>query len=228
MIPLRDTIPSRHWPVMTWLIIISNLFIFLYQQSLDPSAYYLLNSEFGLIPLRFFKNGISGFQEFIPFLSHLFLHAGWMHLIGNMWALWLFGDNVEDLMGPLRFLLFYICTGIAAGLVHIFAEPGLSIPTIGASGAIAGVMGAYFILFPLSRIVTIIPLFFIPLFVEIPALIYLAFWLLSQVYSVLASRQLGTVSNIAWSAHIGGFIAGIILHRFFFRVKRRRFRLDRL
>ena len=228
MIPLRDTIPSRHWPVMTWLIIISNLFIFLYQQSLDPSAYYLLNSEFGLIPLRFFKNGISGFQEFIPFLSHLFLHAGWMHLIGNMWALWLFGDNVEDLMGPLRFLLFYICTGIAAGLVHIFAEPGLSIPTIGASGAIAGVMGAYFILFPLSRIVTIIPLFFIPLFVKIPAVIYLAFWLLSQVYSVLASRQLGTVSNIAWSAHIGGFIAGIILHRFFFRVKRRRFRLDRL
>ena len=228
MIPLRDTIPSRHWPIMTWLIIISNLFIFLYQQSLDPSAYYLLNSKFGLIPLRFFQNGISGFQEFIPFLSHLFLHAGWMHLIGNMWALWLFGDNVEDLMGPLRFLLFYICTGIAAGLVHIFTEPGLPIPTIGASGAIAGVMGAYFILFPLSRIVTIIPLFFIPLFVKIPAVIYLAFWLLSQVYSVLASRQLGTVSNIAWSAHIGGFIAGIILHRFFFRVKRRRFRLDRL
>lgn len=225
MIPLKDTIPSRHWPIMTWLIIISNLCVFLYQQSLDPLAYRLLNDEFGLIPLRFFQNEISAFQELIPFLSHLFLHAGWMHLIGNMWALWLFGDNVEDLMGPLRFLLFYLCTGIAAGLVHIFADPALPIPTIGASGAIAGIMGAYFILFPSSRIVTIIPLFFIPLFVEIPALIYLAFWLLSQVYSVLANRQLGTVSNIAWSAHIGGFIAGIILHRFFFRVKRRRFRL---
>lgn len=224
MIPLKDTIPSRHWPVMTWLIIITNLFVFLYQQSLDPSAYRLLNGALGLVPLRFFQNGISGFQELIPFLAHLFLHAGWMHLIGNMWALWLFGDNVEDLMGPFRFLLFYICTGIIAGLVHIFSEPALPLPTIGASGAVAGIMGAYFILFPTSRIVTIIPLFFIPLFIEIPALIYLAFWLLSQIYSVIANRQLGTVSNIAWSAHIGGFIAGIVLHRFFFHVKRGRYR----
>ncbi len=225
MIPLRDTIPSKHWPVMTWLLIIFNLFVFLYQQSLDPLAYRFLNSEYGLIPLRFFGNGISSFQELTPFLSHLFLHAGWMHLIGNMWALWLFGDNVEDLMGSFRFLFFYICMGIVAGLVHILSEPALPIPTIGASGAIAGIMGAYFIRFPSSRIVTIIPLFFIPLFVEIPALLYLAFWLFSQVYSVLASRQLGTVSNIAWSAHIGGFVAGIFMHRLFFRVKRGRYRL---
>lgn len=223
MIPLKDTIPSRHWPIMTWIIIIANLLVFLYQQSLDPSAYQLLNGEFGLIPLRFFHNGIVGFQEFIPFLAHLFLHGGWMHLIGNMWALWLFGDNVEDLMGPFRFLLFYICTGIVAGLVHIFSEPALPIPTIGASGAIAGIMGAYFILFPSSRIVTIIPLFFLPLFAEIPALVYLALWFFSQIYSVLANRQLGTISNIAWSAHIGGFIAGIFLHRFFFHIRRGRY-----
>ena len=223
MVPIRDTVPSRHRPVMTWLLIITNLLVFLYQQSLDPLAYRLLNGEFGLIPLRFFQNGVDGFQELTPFLSHLFLHAGWMHLIGNMWALWLFGDNVEDLMGPFRFLLFYICAGIVAGLVHVFSDPALPIPTIGASGAIAGVMGAYFILFPSSRIVTIIPLFFIPLFIEIPAVVYLAFWLLSQVYSALVSSQLETVS-IAWSAHIGGFIAGIFLHRFFFRVRRGRYR----
>ncbi len=224
MIPLKDTIPSRHWPIMTWLIILANLFVFLYQQRLDPLSYRLINEEFGLIPLRFFQYGISGFQEFIPFFSHLFLHAGWMHLIGNMWALWLFGDNVEDRMGSFRFLIFYTFIGVIAGLVHIFSDPDLSIPTIGASGAIAGVMGAYFILFPSSRIVTIIPLFFIPLFIEIPALIYLAFWLFSQVYSVLANRQLGIVSNIAWSAHIGGFIAGMLFHKLFFRVNQERYR----
>lgn len=224
MIPIRDTIPSRHWPLMTWLIIIANLFIFSYQLRLDPMEYRLLNIEFGLTPLRFFQNRSNGSQLVLPFLSHLFLHAGWMHLIGNMWALWLFGDNVEDRMGPFRFLLFYISGGVIAGLVHIYSDPALPIPTIGASGAIAGVMGAYFILYPSSKIVTLVPLFFIPLFIEIPALIYLAFWLLSQVYSVFATRQLGMVSNIAWSAHIGGFIAGMLIHRFFHRANRERYR----
>lgn len=224
MIPLRDTIPSRHWPVMTWLIIFANLLVFLYQQSLEPMAYRLFTTEFGLVPLRLFQNGTNELQFVIPFFSHLFLHAGWMHLIGNMWALWLFGDNIEDQMGPFRFLLFYISVGVIAGSVHVYSDPVLPIPTIGASGAIAGVMGAYFILYPSSKIVTLIPLFFIPLFVEIPALVYLAFWLLSQVYSVFMNRQLGTVSNIAWSAHIGGFIAGMFIHKFFFRPKRVRYR----
>lgn len=225
MIPLRDTIPSRHWPIMTWLIIFANLFAFVYLQSWDPVANHLLNAQFGLVPLRFFQNGINGFQGLMPFISHLFLHVGWMHLIGNMWALWLFGDNVEDRMGSFRFLLFYIGVGIIAGLTHIYSEPTLPIPTIGASGAIAGVMGAYFIMYPSSKIVTLIPIFFIPLFIEIPALIYLAFWLLSQVYSVIVNRQLGTVSNIAWSAHIGGFIAGMLIHRLFFRPYRDRYRV---
>ncbi len=224
MIPLRDTIPSRHWPFMTCLIILANLLVFLYQQGLGSMAYRLLNLEYGLVPLRLFQNGTNGFPSVIPFFSHLFLHAGWMHLIGNMWALWLFGDNIEDRMGPLRFLLFYISVGVIAGIVHIYSDPSLPIPTIGASGAVAGVMGAYFILHPSSRIVTLVPLFFIPLLIEIPAVIYLAFWLLSQVYSVFVNRQLGTVSNIAWSAHIGGFIAGMFIHRFFFRHKQVRYR----
>ena len=224
MIPLRDTIPSRHWPIMTWLIIIVNLVVFLYQQTLAPSTYRFLLGEFGLIPLQLFQRGITGLPGLIPFISHFFMHAGWMHLIGNMWALWLFGDNIEDLMGSFWFLLFYTCMGVLAGLVHLWSAPASPLPTIGASGAIAGVMGAYFILFPASKIVTLIPVFFIPFFVRIPAIIYLAFWFLSQIYSVLADYQLGAVSNIAWSAHIGGFIAGMVLHRFFLRVKWDRYR----
>lgn len=223
MIPLKDTIPSRHWPIMTLLIIIANVYIFIFQQQLEPESYRSLNYSFGLVPFRFFQNGINSFQDFIPFVTHLFLHAGWMHLIGNMWALWLFGDNVEDRMGSFRFLVFYISMGIIAGLVNIYFEPRLSIPTIGASGAIAGVMGAYFIMYPSSKIVTFIPLFFIPLFIEVPAIIYLGFWLFSQIYSFLVNRQLETVSNIAWAAHIGGFIAGVLFHKFFFRSNREKY-----
>lgn len=225
MIPLKDTIPSRHWPIMTWLIIITNLFIFIYQQRLDWDGYRLLINGFGLVPLKIFENGVRGLKDLIPFVSHFFLHAGWTHFIGNMWALWLFGDNVEDRMGPFRFFCFYVSAGITGGLVHLYSEPTLAIPTIGASGAIAGVMGAYFMMYPSSRIVTLIPLFFIPMFVEIPALLYLAIWLISQVYSFLINHQLRIVSNIAWSAHIGGFVAGMLLHRFFFRRYRVKYRI---
>lgn len=209
---------------MTWLIILANIYVFIWQQQLGSETNRLINSGYGLVPFRFFQLGFNGFQDLISFVSHLFLHAGWMHLIGNIWALWLFGDNVEDRMGSLRFLGFYIAVGVIAGLVHVFSEPTLSIPTIGASGAIAGVMGAYFVMYPSARIVTLVPLFFIPLFIEIPALIYLGFWLISQVYSVFRNRQLGVVSNIAWLAHIGGFIAGMLFHRFFFRPYRERYR----
>ena len=225
MIPLRDTIPSQNRPVMTWLLVLINILVFLYQLTLTPESSHGLNLEFGLTPVRYFNPDQSWFSKLIPFLSYLFLHEGWLHLIGNMWALWLFGDNVEDKMGAVRFLFFYLVMGIVAGGVHIFSDPGSAIPTIGASGAIAGVMGAYFLMYPTARIITLVPLFFIPLFIEIPALIYLAFWLLSQVYAVLIAHESGTVSSIAWSAHIGGFLAGIFGHRWFFRPYRIRYRL---
>jgi membrane associated rhomboid family serine protease len=143
-----------------------------------------------------------------------------MHIVGNMWTLWIFGDNVEDRMGPVRFLFFYLLCGLAAGLVHWFTNPNSTIPTVGASSAIAGVMGAYFFMFPYSRVVVLLPILFFPLFFELPAATYLGFWALSQVFTgslMLASPQ--DVGGVAWWAHAGGFAAGIVLHFFF--VKRR-------
>lgn len=141
MIPLKDTIPSRRLPIMNWLLIIINVIIFIYQLRLTPNEYNQLIRSFGLVP-AYYQTGLIDPTKTIPFISYIFLHSGWMHIIGNMWALWLFGDNVEDKMGPLRFLAFYIIMGAAAGMVHVFTNQGSIIPTIGGSGAIAGVMGA--------------------------------------------------------------------------------------
>ncbi len=224
MIPLKDTIPSRHLPIMTWLLIILNFVIFVYQLRLGSNGYIRLIEYFGLIP-AYYRTGLTDITNIFPFISYIFLHSGWLHVVGNMWALWLFGDNVEDKMGSFRFLVFYIIMGVIAGMVHVFSDPSSTIPTIGGSGAIAGVMGAYFVMYPGARIVTLIPLFFIPLFFEIPAVIYLGFWLFSQVYSVIINHNSGTVSNIAWFAHIGGFLAGALFHRLFFQPYRERYRI---
>jgi membrane associated rhomboid family serine protease len=146
----------------------------------------------------------------------MFLHSGWLHIIGNMWTLWIFGDNVEDRMGPIRFLFFYLLCGIAAGIVHSLTNPDSMMPAVGASGAIAGVLGAYFFLFPYARIVVLIPVFIFPFFFEMPAVLYLGFWILTQVFSgTLALATPEQVGGVAWWAHVGGFIAGIILHFFF-------------
>ena len=223
MIPLKDTIPSRHRPYMTWILILINAGVFIFQLQLlnsDPVAYRALLTRFGLVPTEIVRIEPVEFLDYYPFLTYLFLHGGWMHLISNMWALWLFGDNIEDKMGPFRFCLFYLLGGIVAGIVHLATNLGSDVPTIGASGAIAAVMGAYFLQYPSSRIITMVPIFIIPLFIEIPAMIYLAFWLVLQVYSVFLSQTGALVANVAWWAHIGGFIAGLSLHRFFFYTRR--------
>jgi membrane associated rhomboid family serine protease len=148
----------------------------------------------------------------------MFLHGGWMHILGNMWTLWIFGDNVEDRMGPVRFVVFYLLCGLAAGIVHTLTNPNSTLPTVGASGAIAGVMGAYLFLFPKSRIIVLIPIFFFPFFFELPAVTYLGFWALSQVFSgTLALGDARDVGGVAWWAHVGGFITGIALQFFFVR-----------
>ena len=146
-----------------------------------------------------------------------------MHIIGNMWALWIFGDNVEDRMGSLRFLIFYVLCGLVAGVVHWATNPHSTIPTIGASGAIAGVLGAYFVLFPTARVIAMFPVFFIPFFFGLPAVTYLAVWFLTQLFSGTAAL-LGpeNVSGVAWWAHVGGFLAGIIAYRFFLHPDRQR------
>jgi membrane associated rhomboid family serine protease len=144
------------------------------------------------------------------------LHGGWVHIIGNMWTLWIFGDNVEDRMGPMRFLFFYLLCGLAAGLIHCFANPESTLPTVGASGAIAGVMGAYFFLFPRSRVIVLIPILFIPFFFEVPAMIYIGFWALLQFFSgTLSLASADYVGGVAWWAHVGGFLTGILLQFFF-------------
>ena len=213
MIPLRDTIRSRTFPILTYFLIGLNVFVFLVENSLPVHKLDSLVVMYGIVPARLIHSPFTGFYTLF---TSMFLHGGWTHLIGNMWALYLFGDNVEDVMGHLRFLIFYILAGVVAGLVHILFNPLSTVPTIGASGAIAGVMGAYFILFPRSTIITLVPLFFLPLFVEIPAVIFIGFWFLSQFFNgTLSLVTPGVLGGIAWWAHVGGFAFGLFFHRLF-------------
>jgi membrane associated rhomboid family serine protease len=221
MIPIKDTVPHRRTPVMTWAIIAVNIAVFLYEVARPPDELQQLIYLFGVVPARYshpeWARAI-GFSvdDYWPFVTSMFLHGSWAHLIGNMWALWIFGDNVEDRMGSLRFLLFYLLTGVIAGLTHWFTNTDSAIPTVGASGAIAGVLGAYFVLFPRARIVVLLPILFFPFFFELPAVVYLLVWFLSQLLGGAVSRlSSANVGGIAFWAHVGGFAAGIVLHRLF-------------
>ncbi|MDK2920641.1 MAG: hypothetical protein PWR24_198 [Desulfonauticus sp.] len=217
MFPLKDSIPHRTTPFVNYFLIILNVLIFFYEASLPPLVLEHLFFEYGLVPARYtypfwaVYMGLSP-HNYLPFLTNMFLHGSWLHLIFNMWALYIFGDNVEDRMGHLRYLIFYLLCGLGANLCHFYLNYNSTIPTVGASGAIAGIMGAYLVLFPHSRIITLIPLFFIPYFIEIPAIFYLTGWFISQLFSgvfSLTSEQFS--SNIAFFAHIGGFVVGILL-----------------
>jgi hypothetical protein len=204
MIPLRDTQPSSTTPFVTVAIIAVNILAFLYQVSLDR---YLLNDfigQYGIVPDRF---------QTADLVTSMFLHGGWMHLIGNMWFLWIYGDNVEDVLGHGKYLLFYLLCGAAAGLVHLAFNPFSRVPTIGASGAIAGVMGAYLVKFPHSRILTLVPIFVFFTTFEIPAFLILVYWFVIQIFSGVGSIGVSNVSQggVAWFAHVGGFVAGIVL-----------------
>lgn len=224
MIPLRDTIRSNKLPYITWALIAANMLVFLYETTLDERSLDWLISNFGMVPALLRPENLLGL---IPrplalgsLFTSMFLHGGWFHLISNMWTLFIFGDNVEDRMGSTRFLLFYVLSGIAANLLQAIIFSHSRIPAIGASGAIAGVLGAYFLLFPFSKVVTLIPVFFVPWFVEIPSLFYLGFWFLSQLYSGIFSIGLPDKVNmggIAWWAHIGGFLFGFLVVKIFVR-----------
>jgi membrane associated rhomboid family serine protease len=221
MFPLGDTIPRVHLPLVTWALILLNGLVFAIELALPPAqrenAFYL----FGLVPARFEHPAWAAWVGFPahtywPFLTSMFLHGGWLHIIGNMWFLWIFGDNVEDRMGPARFLMFYLLCGIIAAIVHTRLLPNSTLPTVGASGAIAGVMGAYLVMFPRARIITLVLLVFWPLFFELPAVVFLGVWFLIQFFSgaaALASPE--QVGGIAFWAHVGGFGAGVALHRLF-------------
>lgn len=202
MIPLRDTQPSYTFPFVTVAIIVLNVLAFLYEFMMDPYELNFFIAHYGVIPGRF---------QWMDVLTSIFLHGGWMHLIGNMWFLWIYGDNVEDILGHAPYLLFYLLCGLAATMVHVLFNGDSRVPTIGASGAIAGVMGAYVVKFPHSRITTLVPVFVFITTMEIPAYFILLYWFVIQFFSGVGSVGHSHLSQggVAWFAHVGGFLAGI-------------------
>jgi len=217
MIPLRDTIRSRNYPVVNTSIIVLNALVFFLTLGQTHERFFFI---YGLVPARYSVPEIASYFTFghqvLSFFSFMFLHGGFWHLAGNMWSLYIFGDNVEDRLGSVRYLLFYLLCGIASGLSHLVINWHSQIPTIGASGAIAGVMGAYILLYPRSRILTLIPIFFIPYLVELPAFVFLGIWFLFQFISAAGTPSEG--AGIAWWAHIGGFIFGMVFLKIFLKI----------
>ena len=219
MIPLRDTIQSRNYPIVNTTIIGLNVAVFLAELGYGPKLNQFLFT-YGLVPARYSVPEIASHfsfgQQAFSLLSFMFLHGGFWHLVGNMWSLYIFGDNVEDRLGSLRYIIFYLLCGWASGVTHMFMNWHSHVPTIGASGAIAGVMGAYLILYPGSRILTLIPIFFIPYFIEVPAYFFLGIWFLIQFLSAAGTHA--QTSGIAWWAHIGGFLFGMVFLKLFSKV----------
>jgi len=213
VIPIRDTQVSTCVPVVTYMLMGINLLVFILQIQIGFGNKVFFYS-YGLVPAKYTVQEMSRHftlgNQLFSLLSYMFLHGGFLHFIGNMWTLYIFGDNVEEYFGSLRFLGFYLICGLASGLAHLLLNSVSMVPTIGASGAIAGVMGAYFLLYPKSRILTLIPIIIIPWFIEIPAFIFLGIWFLIQFFNAAGS---GSGSGIAWWAHIGGFITGLLLVR---------------
>jgi membrane associated rhomboid family serine protease len=214
MFPIRSAVPYRYAPVVTWALIAANCIVFLIQASLGPADLEAFVFAFGLVPARYLElfaggSGGSRLGDLLPFFTMMFLHGGWLHLIFNMWFLWVFGPAIEDRLGPGRYVVFYLLCGTLASIAHIVANPASTEPAIGASGAIAGVLGCYMRLFPLARVVVVVPIIFIPLFFEIHAFVFVGFWFLIQVLQGTASLALPAAGeSVAWWAHVGGFLAG--------------------
>ncbi len=212
MFPLYDTARSRKFPIVNLTLIAANVLVFLYEWQMGPGVLEKFISVWGLVPARLVSDPTNTWNTIY---SSMFLHGGWFHIINNMWVLLIFGDNVEARMGNMKYLVFYLLSGTAAGLLQTYVLPTAQTPMIGASGAIAGVLGAYLVLFPRSRVASLVPIFFIFTVIEIPAFIYLIFWFFSQLYSGLFAIQGGGASGIAWWAHIGGFVFGLVMSFFF-------------
>ena len=214
MIPISTAVPSRYPPIITWVLIATNCGVFLFQQSLSPAELNEFIDRFALIPARFFASADTDLTAgyFLPFVTMMFLHGGWLHLIFNMWTLWLFGPTIEDRLGHGRYVVFYFCCGIAASFAQAAFNPTSTVPALGASGAIAGVLGCYMGLFPFARIIVLVPILFIPLFFELPAMLFIGFWFLIQVLQGITDLLVpSSAGGVAWWAHIGGFIVGLIL-----------------
>lgn len=220
MLPLQDTVRSRSFPIVNWLLIGLNTLVFLFETNLGPVGLERFVGVFGMVPARL---SLEHPWTLLTLVTSTFLHGGWMHFLGNMWTLYIFGDNVEDRMGSGRYLLFYLLSGVVANLMQAAVYPFSRVPTIGASGAIAGVLGAYFLFFPHARVISLVPGLFIPWLVEVPAVLYLGVWYVTQLFSGLFSLALpggAQMGGVAWWAHIGGFLFGLLTARWFRRPER--------
>jgi membrane associated rhomboid family serine protease len=222
MIPLRDDQPVFSTPFVNYFLIVLNVLVFLFELSVGLQSHRQLNElmfQFGVVP-HYEIGLLTGVPVFapgaalLPIFTSMFLHASWAHILGNMWVLWIFGDNIEDYLGHFRYLVFYLISGLAASFTHILLNPNSRIPSIGASGAIAGIMGAYFVLYPRARVLTWFP----PIFLfHVPAWLMLGYWFLTQFFSGAASiaETAQTTGGIAFWAHVGGFIVGILMIKLF-------------
>jgi len=219
MLPIRDDTPRFSTPFVTYFIIALNVVIFVFELSVSEQGHRALNSlmyHFGVVPVHFERaltagSTVSLVGLFLPILTSMFLHASWLHVIGNMWFLWIFGDNIEDYLGHFTYLFFYLVSGFAAAVAHILLNAGSNVPSVGASGAIAGVMGAYFVLYPRAHVLMWFPPIF---FFHLPAWLVLGYWFFMQFLSGAATsiaETSQTSGGIAFWAHVGGFVAGIVL-----------------
>jgi membrane associated rhomboid family serine protease len=216
MIPLRDAVPRRETPYVLWGLIALNGLVFLFELSLSGHSLQRFIASFGFTPARFtLPEGVLassiGPYRYWSALTYMFIHGGWLHILGNMWFLWVFGDNVEDTIGHLSFLFFYILCGVAAVAFFFLLYPHSKVPTIGASGAISGIMGAYLLMFPKARVMTLIPIFIFPLIIEIPAIVFIGVWFFLQlIFGTFNSLSPHASQSVAWWAHVGGFVAGML------------------
>jgi membrane associated rhomboid family serine protease len=216
LIPLKDLTPRRSFPIVTLLLILANIAVFLYQIMLPPHAAQVLVNTYAVVPAKI-QLALAGHhytltQALVPLFTCMFLHGGWLHIIGNMWFLWIFGANVEDHMGPLAYLIFYLLCGVGSSIAQTAFSWGSHIPALGASGAISGVLGAYVIFFPTSQIYTLVTLFIIWFRARIPAIVFIGLWFVLQALSAFGS--LGAAgpaegAGVAWWAHVGGFLLGL-------------------
>jgi membrane associated rhomboid family serine protease len=212
MIPIKDTVRSNSFPIVNWMLVLLNVLVFIFETQLSPAGLDHFISTYALIPAAV---SLRDPLTWGTIFTSMFIHSGWFHILSNMWVLIIFGDNVEDRIGSMRYLVYYMLSGLVAGLLQVVVDPTSTIPTIGASGAIAGVMGGYFSFFPTARILTLIPIFIFPWMVEIPAVIYLGFWFISQLYSGLLNLGVQSAGGVAWWAHVGGFCFGLVASRLF-------------
>jgi membrane associated rhomboid family serine protease len=210
MLPIKSTAPVRYPPVATWSLIAINCVVFLFETSLSDAQLEEFLSQFALVPSHFADP--AGVADYLPFVSNMFLHGGWLHLILNMWTLWLFGPPVEDQFGWRLYLVFYLFCGLLASVTHVVFNPTSSIPALGASGAIAGILGCYMRLFPQASVIVLIPVIFIPFFFALPGAVFAGLWFLMQVLQATTDLFLSSAGgSIAWWAHIGGFVGGFAL-----------------